>query len=142
MQFAAVNNGTAYPARQDRTHDISVVFIYNYSKNWNFSATWVYNTGNATTFPSGVYGVDNRSLVPYYTERNGYRMPAYHRLDLSATHNFDENSNLNFSIYNSYNQMNPYLIYFRQNENDPNKTEAVQVTIFPIIPSVTYNFKF
>jgi hypothetical protein len=140
-QFDLINNGNPFPARQDRTHDISIVAIYNYNSNWNFSATWVYNTGNAVTFPSGNYWLDGR-LVPYYTERNGYRMPAYHRLDLSATWTLGSRSNLNFSLYNAYNRMNPYAISFQQDPNDPNKTQAVQTTFFPIIPSVTYNFTF
>ena len=140
-QFPLINNGKVFPARQDRTHDISVVTIYDLNAAWNFSAVWVYNTGNAVTFPGGNYWIDNR-LVPYYTERNGYRMPAYHRLDLSATWKLGERSNLNFSIYNVYNRMNAYAIYFRQNRTDPTRTEAVQITLFPIIPSVTYNFNY
>jgi hypothetical protein len=140
-QFDKINNGNPFPARQDRTHDISIVAMYDYDSQWKFSATWVYYTGNAVTFPSGNYFVDGR-LVPYYTERNGYRMPAYHRLDLSATYSFSEKSNLNLSIYNAYDRWNPYSIAFRQNVNDPTKTEAVQTTIFPIIPSLTYNFNF
>ncbi len=140
-QFTKINNGKSFPARQDRTHDISVVAMYNMSSRWNLSATWVYNTGNAVTFPSGKYMIEGR-VVPSYTERNGYRMPSYHRLDLSVTYNFSERSNLNLSIYNAYNQANPYAIFFRQNEDDPTKTEAVQLTLFPIIPSLTYNFNF
>jgi hypothetical protein len=140
-QYSFINNGKPFPARQDRTHDISIVAMYNYNKIWSFSATWVYNTGNAVTFPSGNYLLNGR-LVPYYTERNGYRMPAYHRLDLSATYTISEKSNLNFSLYNAYDRMNPYAIFFRQNRDNPTKTEAVQVTLFPIIPAITYNFKF
>ena len=140
-QFPLINNGTVFPARQDRTHDISIVAIYDLNAKWNFSAVWVYNTGNAVTFPGGNYWIDNR-LVPYYTSRNGYRMPAYHRLDLSATWKLGERSNLNFSIYNAYDRMNAYAIYFRQNRTDPTKTEAVQITLFPIIPSITYNFNY
>ncbi len=140
-QFPEINNGQAFPARQDRTHDISIVAIYDYSSRWHFSATWVYNTGNAVTFPAGNYMVEGR-LVPYYTERNGYRMPVYHRMDLSVTYNFSEKSNLNFSIYNVYDRQNAYAITFRQNRSDPTKTEAVQYTLFPIIPSLTYNFGF
>ena len=133
-QFADINNGQPFPARQDRTHDFSIVAIYNYSEKWTFSATWVYNTGNAVTFPSGNYQLEGTRLVPLYTERNGYRMPAYHRLDLSAT--------WTLSLYNAYDRMNAYAIYFRRDPNDPNKTQAVQTTFFPIIPSVTYNFTF
>ncbi len=140
-QFSNINNGKPFPARQDRTHDISIVAMYDYDVQWKFSATWVYYTGNAVTFPSGNYFIDGR-LVPYYTERNGYRMPAYHRLDLSATYNFSERSSLNVSIYNAYNRWNPYSISFRQVQGDLSRTEAVQTTIFPIIPSVTYNFSF
>jgi hypothetical protein len=141
-QFADINNGQPFPARQDRTHDISIVAIYNYNENWTFSATWVYNTGNAVTFPSGNYQLEGTRLVPLYTERNGYRMPAYHRLDLSATWTLGPKTNLNFSLYNAYDRMNAYAIYFRRDPNDPNKTQAVQTTFFPIIPSVTYNFTF
>ncbi len=140
-QFADVNRGAPFPARQDRTHDISVVGIWNYSPTWTFAAAWVYNTGNAVTYPSGSYFIDGR-IVPYYTERNGYRMPAYHRLDLSATWTLGEKTSLNFSIYNAYNRMNAYAIYFRQSKTDITKTEAVKVTLFPFIPSISYNFKF
>lgn len=140
-QFTKINNGKSFPARQDRTHDISVVAMYNLSSKWNLSATWVYNTGNAVTFPSGKYMIEGK-VVPSYTERNGYRMPAYHRLDLSVTYKFSERSNLNLSVYNAYNQANPYAIFFKQNEDDPTKTEAVKITLFPIIPSLTYNFNF
>ena len=140
-QFSDINLGQVFPARQDRTHDISIVAIYDYDTEWTFSATWVYNTGNAVTFPSGNYKVEGR-LIPYYTERNGYRMPAYHRLDLSATWTLGPKSNLNFSVYNVYNRMNAYAILFRQDPNDPNLTQAVKTTFFPFIPSVTYNFTF
>lgn len=141
QQFPAINNGQPYPATQDRTHDISIVGIYNYSAQWTFSATWVYYTGNAVTFPSGNYWVDSR-LIPLYTERNGYRMPPYSRLDLSATWTLGPHSNLNFSIYNAYDRWNAYSINFIQNPNNPSQTEALQTTFFPIIPSATYNFNF
>ena len=139
--FDQINNGNPFNARQDRIHDISIVGIYEFNDAWTFSATWVYNTGNAVTFPSGNYWVDGR-LVPYYTERNGYRMPAYHRLDLSATWNLGPRSNLNFCVYNAYNRWNAYSIIFRQDPTDPKKTQALQITFFPIIPSITYNFAF
>ncbi len=139
--FAQINDGQPFPATQDRTHDASVVLIYDYNSTWTFSATWVYNTGNAVTFPNGDYYVDGR-VVPYYTNRNGYRMPPYHRLDLSATWILGLHSNLNFSIYNVYDRMNAYSITFRQDSNNPGQNQAVQTTIFPIIPSVTYNFTF
>lgn len=144
-QFAGINKGSWFSARQDRTHDISVVAMYELNKKWTFSADFVYYTGNATTFPSGKYEVDNQ-VVNYYTERNGYRMPAYHRLDLGATYivkkTATKESSWTFSLYNAYGRENAYTINFKTNPDDPTKTEAVQVALFKFIPSVTYNFKF
>ena len=140
-RFAQINNGNTFPATQDRTHDFSIVVTYDYNDTWTFGATWVFYTGNAVTFPSGNYMIDGR-LVPYYTSKNAYRMPAYNRLDLSATWTLNKHSNLNFSVYNAYNRQNPYSIIFQQNPDNPNQTQAVQTTIFPIMPSVTYNFNF
>jgi hypothetical protein len=140
-KFAQINNGNPFPATQDRTHDFSIVITYNYNDTWTFGATWVYYTGNAVTFPSGNYMIDGR-LVPYYTSKNSYRMPAYSRLDLSATWTINKHSNLNFSVYNAYDRQNAYSITFRQNPDNPSQTQAVQTTIFPILPSVTYNFNF
>jgi hypothetical protein len=140
-----INNNNWYLARQDRTHDISIVSIYDIGTKWSISATWVYNTGNAVTFPSGKYEVDGQVQF-LYTERNGYRMPAYHRLDIGATWQRKKTerfeSSWNFSIYNAYARENAYTISFRQSETDPSKTEAVQVSLFRFVPSVTYNFKF
>ncbi|HUI28618.1 MAG TPA: TonB-dependent receptor [Candidatus Acidoferrales bacterium] len=140
-KFAQINNGNPFPATQDRTHAFSAVVTYDLNDTWTFGATWVYYAGNAVTFPSGNYMIDGR-LVPYYTSKNGYRMPAYNRLDLSATWTINQHSNLNFSIYNAYNRQNAYSITFRQNPDNPNETQAVQTTIFPIMPSITYNFNF
>ena len=143
--FDDIYNGATFPARQDRIHTISVVGIYELNKKWSFSATFVYYTGNAVTFPSGKYEV-NGILLDYYTERNGYRMPAYHRLDISATcitkktDKFE--SNLNFSIFNVYAHENAYFIYFQKDPNNANNTQAVQVSLFKFVPSITYNFKF
>lgn len=140
-----INENNWYPAKQDATHDISVVGIYDLNDKWSLSATWVYNTGNAVTFPSGKYEIDG-NVQFYYTERNGYRMPAYHRLDLGATWNIKKTdkfeSSLNFSIYNAYGRKNAYSIDFEEDENDPTKTVAVKTYLFTYIPSITYNFKF
>jgi len=140
-----INEGSWYPVRQDRTHDISIVLMYDLGKKWSLAATWVYNTGNAVTFPSGKYYVDNQVQF-LYTERNGYRMPAYHRMDIGATWQVKKTekfeSSWNFSIYNVYARENAYAITFRESETDPNKTEAVRISLFKIIPSVTYNFRF
>jgi len=145
-QFDNINMGRIYPARQDRIHDISLVAIYDLTKIWSLSGTWVFNTGNAVTFPSGKYQVEGRT-VNMYTERNGYRMPSYHRLDLSATRNNKKvrrrfESSWNFSVYNVYARKNAYSISFVEDEYDPTQTNAVRLSLFSIIPSVSYNFKF
>lgn len=144
-QLEGVNNGDWYNARQDRTHDLAIVAMYQASKRWNLGATFVYQTGNAVTFPSGKYTVSDQILW-YYTERNGYRMPAYHRLDFSATYQLKKRkrweSELAFSLYNAYGRENAYTIDFRTSETNPQKTEAVQTSLFKWIPSVSYNFKF
>ncbi len=144
-QVDGVNKNNWYPARQDRTHDVAIVGIYQLNKKWTFGATWVYQTGNAVTFPSGKYKVGDQILW-YYTERNGYRMPAYHRLDLSATKQLKKKkrweSELAFSVYNAYARQNAYSISFRENKDDPTKTEVLRTALFKAIPSVSYNFKF
>ena len=150
-QFDQINQvdqysiGRPFPARQDRRHDLSIVALYDLSRKLKLSATWVYNTGNAVTFPNGKYEIDGR-IVGYYTQRNGYRMPDYHRLDLGVvwirkqTVKFE--SSWNFSVYNAYGRENAYFISFRQNKEDPEQTEAVQISLFKIIPSISYKFKF
>ena len=140
-----INSNNWYPAKQDITHDVSIVGIYDLNKKWSLSASWVFNTGNAVTFPSGKYLI-NGNVQYYYTERNGYRMPDYHRLDLGATWNLKKTkkfeSSLNFSVYNAYGHKNPFSIDFEQNEEDPSKTDAVMTYLFTFVPSITYNFKF
>ena len=144
-KFEAINNGSYYPARQDRTHDISIVGMYELSKRWILSATWVYNTGNAVTFPSGKYEIDGKTIM-LYSLRNASRMPAYHRLDIGATWIVKKTpkfeSSWTFSLYNTYGQENAYTITFQNNEDDPSKTEAIQTTLFRFVPSFSYNFKF
>ncbi|MCB9354010.1 MAG: TonB-dependent receptor [Saprospiraceae bacterium] len=144
-EFDAVNDGDPYPARQDRIHDLSIVGMYDISRRWKFSATWVFNTGDAATFPSGSYEFEGRR-IPYYTERNGYRFPNYHRLDLGATFIARKTSRYesswNFSVYNAYGRQNTYAISFAANEDDPQKNEATQIALFRWIPSATWNFKF
>lgn len=144
-QIDQVNNNLWYPARQDATHDISIVLMYKLSPKWDLSASWVFNTGNAVTFPSGKYQVDNQVQL-YYTERNGYRMPNYHRLDVGATCHLKKTerfeSNLNLSLYNAYGRKNAYMITFDVDENDPTKTIATKTYLFTFMPSISYNFKF
>jgi hypothetical protein len=144
-QIAGINNGDWYAARQDKTHDVSIVGIYDITNKLSLGATWVYSTGNAVTFPSGKYYINNQVQF-LYTERNGYRMPAYHRLDLGLTwyrkKTANRESSWNFSVYNAYGRQNAFTINFQESKTDPTKTEAVQTSLFRWVPSITYNFKF
>ena len=143
-QIDGINNNNWYSAKQDRRHDLSVVGIYDLSKKLTLSATFVYYTGSAITLPSGKYYVNNQ-VQWQYTERNGGRMPAYHRMDIALTWYRKQTekyeSSWNFSIFNLYGHENAYSITFRESA-DHTKTEAVQTSLFKMIPSVTYNFKF
>lgn len=147
-QFDEINNGKYFNAKQDRTHDISIVGMYKLNDKWNFSAVWVYNTGNAVTFPSGKYQANGQTVF-LYSERNGYRMPAYNRLDLGATlevtkphPKYKYKSSFTFGLYNAYGRENAFTIEFRDNKNDPSKTEALRTALFKWVPSITWNFKF
>jgi hypothetical protein len=144
-KIEGINDNNWYNARQDRTHDIAIVGTYKLNDKWTLSANWIFYTGDAVTFPAGKYRVDDR-LIYYYTERNGYRMPDYHRLDLGATLLLKKKkrltSELAISLYNAYGRQNAYTIEFRESAADPERTEAVQTSLFRFIPSVSYNFKF
>ena len=134
-----------FPAKQDRTHDLSLVGIYKLSTRWTFSGTFVYSTGNAVTFPSGKYQLEGQTNY-YYTERNGYRMPDYHRFDIAATLDGKKGrkfkSSWTFGAYNAYNRHNAYVIEFKDDPTDNSRTQTVQTALFGIIPSITWNFKF
>ncbi|MGB5927696.1 MAG: hypothetical protein WBH03_05950, partial [Cyclobacteriaceae bacterium] len=143
-----ISNNEWYPAKYDRTHVLNIVSQYDLNDRWNFSANFAYATGVATTFPNARF-VWNGITAPHNTEerRNNYRVPAYHRLDVSATLQGRKTENFQhewvFSIYNVYARRNPFTIYFQQNEDVPQNTEAVRLSIFgTILPSVTFNFKF
>lgn len=155
--FPDMNEGKPFPYRYDRTHDLSVVGNYYISPKWQFSGVFVYGTGNAVTMPTGrfVYrvGYDGLAEKPVFTsinqydKVNDYRMPAYHRLDIAFTYTPQPNStkrfksNWNFSIYNLYSRFNPYFIYIKV-EEDERIIQGKKVFLFPITPSVTWNFKF
>ncbi|HRW62116.1 MAG TPA: TonB-dependent receptor [Bacteroidales bacterium] len=142
-----INEGRVYSSSYDRPHNISIVASYDLSKRLNVAATWVYASGSPVTFPTGRYEQGNM-IVPIYSERNGYRMPDYHRMDLSVTLKSKEKPNkrlksdLNVSIYNVYNRHNAWMINFSQDEENPDVTKAELVYVFPIIPSITWNFHF
>ncbi|MGB2384172.1 MAG: TonB-dependent receptor [Flavobacteriales bacterium] len=154
-QFDELNMGLIFPAKYDRRHDLSVVLDYTLSKKWRFGGAFVYATGNSLTLPVQRYIFEGR-ITDVYGSRNGYRMAPYHRADISATYTRDPakskkkrdlrvESSWTFGVYNLYNRLNPYFIYF-SNEGDLTSgtldLQANQVSLFPIIPSVTWNFKF
>ncbi len=147
-KFPDLNNGKEFYPKYDRRHDVSVVLIYEINKKWTLGATWVYATGNLNTFPERVFVLSNGDVLEDYGgQRNNYRLAPYHRLDISITmqglkHKRYESS-WNFSIFNVYNRYNPYIIYFDKTYSANQITiEAKQISLFPILPSVSYNFKF
>jgi len=144
-KIEGINNFNWYTGSIDKTHDVSVVASYQLTSRLSIAATWIYYTGNAVTFPSGKY-IYNNNYIPYYTGRNGYRMPEYHRLDinfhLEGKQNRKFKSSWDFSLYNAYNRKNAYSIDFRESETNPGTTEAVKLSLFGIVPSITWNFKF
>lgn len=143
-----VNGGEPYRAPFDRPNNISVVLNYKILPQLEASLNWVYSTGTPMTVPSGKYEIDGAQLVFYgKTDRNAYRMPDYHRLDLGLTWFFNNNndkrfkSDLNLSIYNAYSRHNAWIINFEKDKNT-GETVAVKTYLFGIIPSLTYNFRF
>jgi hypothetical protein len=144
-KFTELNDGKYFPARQDRTHDISLVGIYSMTKRWTFSSSFIYSTGNAVTYPAGKYSIGGQ-MAYYYTQRNAGRMPYNMRWDVSATLEGKPGkkyqSSWNFGIYNLLARKNPYSIEFITDPNDPTKTAAQQTSLFGLIPSITWNFKF
>ncbi|GAA0871603.1 TonB-dependent receptor [Gangjinia marincola] len=141
-----INNGEWYNTPFDKTHDISINASYDLSKKWTFGANFLFQTGQPTNYPTGQY-VYQGLTIPTFGLRNAERLPSYHRMDLSATLNPRKNESRNwkgqwvFSIYNVYNRMNAASIRFEEN-TDTGRNEAIRTSIFGIVPSVTYNFKF
>ena len=152
--FDEVNEGIAFPAKYDRRHDLSITAKHKLSEKWTLSSVFVYATGNAITLPTERYMVGG-NIYTEYTSRNGFRMKPYHRLDIGATYTPKKKkrfqSSWSFSIYNVYSRKNPYFIYFALEsaegqegsiQNGDLTPKAYQVSIFPILPSVTWNFNF
>ncbi len=149
-QFKDLNDGMKYPSRNDRRHDLSIVANYELNKKWKLGSVFVYGTGAAISVPERFYFVGG-TLTQEFSRINAYRMAAYHRLDFAATYipshkpNSKYSSNWVFSVYNIYSRMNPYFIYYDQTGSAATgdlKVTAKQVSLFPIIPSVTWNLKF
>ena len=140
-----INNGNWYFTPYDKTHDISITANYRLNKKWDFNANFLYQTGQPITYPEAQYQFMNFS-IPNYETRNSSRLPNYHRLDLSAIYNPNRKDKTFsgqwvFSVFNAYNRQNAANIRFQKNI-DTGQNEAVRLSIFGIIPSVTYNFKF
>jgi hypothetical protein len=159
---AIFGEGSAYfSPRFDRRHDVSVVAVYEINRRWQVSATWIYGSGDLYWLPPGrfsfqdVQGAQFQALVPVYQNRNNYRLIPFHRLDLGVTYRFFPKwgeSDLSLSVINAYDRRNAFFIYLEPQFQEvdaggtiiqiPEKIAARQVSLFPILPSVTYNFKF
>jgi hypothetical protein len=148
-KFADLNNGDRFPAKYDRRHDLSLVGSYELSPKWTFSGVFIYGSGNAITLPTNYYFV-NGTLEQQYSKINAYRIFPYHRLDLSAVYKPKPKkkkrweSSWALSIYNVYDRHNPYFLYVDTNGSVNNgiNVKVMEVSIFPILPSITYNFRF
>lgn len=149
-KFAEINGGAYYPAVYDRTHDLSVVVNYDKGKKWDFSGVFVFGTGRAFTPIESIYVIDQR-VVTNYAPRNSSRLPDYHRIDLSANYRPKKvegkgfYSYWTFSVYNVYNRRNPFFINYEFDTDEKTgvlSASASKVSLFPIIPSVTWNFKW
>ncbi|RMG26849.1 MAG: TonB-dependent receptor [Bacteroidetes bacterium] len=152
-RFDAISEGRKFPPRNDKRHDISLVLMYDLNARLSLSMAWEYRSGNAISLPKGRFVMLGPEggvpvVVPIFTERNGFRMPPYHKMDVGLVWKFFPKwgkSDLTFSVYNAYNRRNPYFIFFetKTDENEvPIAFQARQVALFPAIPSITYNFRF
>ncbi len=153
-EIPGVNQGVAYPANHDRRHVVNLSVHYEFNEKWALSSQFTYSTGRPITVTSGRYEFGNFD-ADIITERNGYRLPDVHRLDLAVTFTPQGNKNRRwkgewiFSVYNVYGRKNPFTLYTRSNQDkfgniigDGSTKEARMISLFPIIPSITYNFKF
>jgi len=146
-EMPEINNGDPYAAPYDRPHDISIVGNFEISNRLWVSANWVYSTGLPVTFPTGRFEYMG-NIAPVYSNRNAYRMPDYHRLDVSISFGSKPRPDrrwdwdLNLSAYNAYGRKNAWAINFVQDDEDPRITHAEMTYLFPIIPALTWNFRF
>ena len=149
-----INNGDTFYPTYDRRHNLTAVVLHQLSTRFNLTGSFVFSSGNPTTLPQSrfiyqdIYGA-NYNVVPVYPERNTYRLASYHRLDLGVVYKLRPRhgeQDLTLSIYNAYNHRNPYFIYFDQIKDEQTNLvigyRARQVSLFPVIPAITYNFKF
>jgi hypothetical protein len=156
--FSDINNGGTFPTRFDTRHNLSVVAMYALSKKWQLTATWVYTSGYVSWLPSGRFSLEDFPgaqidlVVPYYGQRNTFRLPAYMRADLGVVYKFKTRhleNDLTLSVYNATDRRNPFFLYLDVkttkgvgNTDVPTSIVAKQVTLFPVLPSITWNFKF
>ena len=165
-QFDNLNWGNKFYARYDRRHDVSVVMTHRFSKRFDIGMTWVYGTGNAVTLPTqnvsaaqipfspnyyygygNPYGYQN---YEYYGQRNNYRMPSYHRMDVGFNFHKQKKHGIrtwNLSVYNAYGRQNPFFLYFESTSQSESQATGKsrklnQLSLFPIIPSISYSYKF
>ena len=142
-----INNGDPYPAPYDKPHDVSIVMNYDPGRRMYLSANWIFSSGLPYTVPAGRYEIMG-SILPIYTGRNQYRLPAYHRLDLSLNIRGKQRAGRRwrsewiFSIYNAYARKNIWALNFRQDPDQSDITYAEMTYLFSIVPAITYNFKF
>jgi len=146
--FPDLNFGKQFDAKYDRRHDVSFIASYDFTDRLNVSVVWVYSTGNALSLPDSRY-IFEGNLISEYGQRNSFRMPAYHRGDISVTYKGKPRKHCqgswNLSIYNVYSRQNAFFIYFDDEGSFADgsaRVVAKQVSLFPILPSITYNFKF
>ena len=153
-RIPGINGGEKYPAPFDKPHVLNIALSYKLSPSWEVAVSWIYATGNPTTYPVGKFQLaggstatpDDDIWVTRYSARNAYRLPDYHRLDLSVTWKPPHKSgrrwrgDWNVSIYNAYNKKNPWMVRFEEEENGDANVEMTY--LFGIVPSITYNFKF
>jgi hypothetical protein len=154
MTIPTINNDQAFPANYDRRHSFNLSLTYDLSKRWSVGGNFTYATGRPITLPTGQYNYGNYQ-TNLYSSRNGYRLPAFHRLDLAATYEPGKNkaarwhSTWVFGVYNAYNRKNPFSIYTRVKQDkdgkvigDGTEKEARMVYLFSALPYVTWNVKF
>ncbi len=155
-QFDKLNFGKRFPFRYDRRHDIAIAVTHSFLNGIDISAVWVYGTGNAITLGVAKYRgfgwnyydtfYNNYYEQTFYDKRNGFRMADYHRLDLSVSFKWGENNRNKFTVgvYNAYSRLNPFFYYFGNTWSNDGKSKRVlkQVSLFPILPAISYSYQF
>jgi hypothetical protein len=146
-KIEGINSNSYYSPRYDIRHNLSVIAQYTPNKKWSVSSTFKLTSGGFITIPEGAFTYNHVSF-PYYNGRNGYKLPLYHRLDLSIKYKSPKNDNRKFNsewtfgLYNVYNHENIYALFVRQNDHTFTEAKAYSMYLFGIVPTITYNFHF